>query len=131
MLEGAQIEVTVANNGLEALEAVNASSHAPPFDLVLMDLQMPELDGYETARRLRENPANSRMPIVAMTAHAMPEERQRCLDAGMNDHISKPIEVDKFFATLLRWMPASRTEEIVSQGDQPEARQAQEAETET
>ena len=116
LLESAQISVTLANNGIEALKAVKDSPHSPPFDLILMDLQMPELDGYETAKRLRSDSSNNGMPIVAMTAHAMAQERQRCLDAGMNDHISKPIEVDKFFGTLLRWIPAERMEDPLLHG---------------
>lgn len=106
LLESAQVEVTAVGNGLEALKAVERSDRSPPFDLVILDLQMPVMDGYETARRLRADPRNSNMPIVAMTAHVMAEERQRCLDAGMNDHMSKPIEVDKFFSALSRWMPS-------------------------
>lgn len=117
LLEGAKVEVTAVNNGLEALKAVEASGRTPPFDLVILDLQMPEMDGYETARRLRADPRNSNMPIVAMTAHVMAEERQRCLDAGMNDHMSKPIEVDKFFSALSRWMPSYGKEESQVQKD--------------
>ncbi len=109
-LQTAQIHVTLVEDGSEALKAVKASRTVPPFDLVLLDLQMPVMDGYETARRLREDPRNDSMPIVAMTAHAMDEERQRCLDAGMDDHISKPIEIDKFFATLSHWLRASGKE---------------------
>ena len=107
LLEGAEASVTIADNGVQALEAVAKSRRTPPFDLVLMDLQMPEMDGYEAASRLRAERAYDPMPIVAMTAHAMVEERQRCLALGMNDHISKPIEVDKFFATLARWIKVS------------------------
>jgi CheY-like chemotaxis protein len=78
---------------------------------------MPGIDGYETARLLRENPRNRTMPIVAMTAHAMLEERLRCLDAGMNDHIAKPIEVDKFFATVSRWLTASGQRDVSGMTD--------------
>ncbi|MCL1939586.1 MAG: response regulator [Desulfovibrionaceae bacterium] len=104
LLESAEISVTIAENGLKALEAVQHSGRTPPFDLVLMDLQMPEMDGYEAASRLRADPRYASMPIVAMTAHAMVDERERCFMVGMNDHISKPIEVDKFFTTLTRWL---------------------------
>ena len=107
LLQGAEIAVTIADNGLKALEAVKNAGRTPPFDLVLMDLQMPEMDGYEAAFRLRADSRYDAMPIVAMTAHAMVDERQRCLELGMNDHISKPIEVDKFFATLARWLRSS------------------------
>lgn len=109
LLEGAEASVTVADNGLKALEVIRAvQDRNPPFDLVLLDLQMPEMDGYQTARELRADARYDKMPIVAMTAHAMVDERQKCLDAGMNDHISKPIEVDKFFATLSRWVRSSQ-----------------------
>lgn len=109
LLQSAQASVSIAGNGLEALEQIRSSKRNPPFDLVLMDLQMPKMDGYEAARALREDTRYDDMPIVAMTAHAMVEERQKCLDAGMDDHISKPIEVDKFFETLSRWVRAPRT----------------------
>lgn len=75
----------------------------PAFDIVLMDLQMPEMDGYTATRLLRADPRFRSIPIVAMTAHALVEERQRCLEAGMNDHVTKPIEPDALFATLKRW----------------------------
>lgn len=111
LLTDAQAEVTIAENGVKALEAVHGSTRNPPFDLVLMDLQMPEMDGYEAATQLRADSRYDTMPIVAMTAHAMVDERQRCLAVGMNDHISKPIEVDKFFATLARWIRPGRAVE--------------------
>ena len=107
LLEDAEAKVTLADNGVKALNIIRASDRNPPFDLVLMDLQMPEMDGYQAAKELRADSRYDNMPIVAMTAHAMVDERQRCLDAGMNDHISKPIEVDKFFATLSRWVRSS------------------------
>jgi CheY-like chemotaxis protein len=68
-----------------------------------MDLQMPEMDGFTATKLLRSDPRLQKFPIIAMTAHALVEERQRCLDAGMNDHVSKPIDPDNLFATLMRW----------------------------
>ncbi len=109
LLEDAGAEVVPAENGAVAVDLVRQSGQSPAFDLVLMDLQMPEMDGYEAATILRADKANDAMPIVAMTAHAMVEERNRCLAVGMNDHISKPIEVDKFFLTLARWVKPART----------------------
>ncbi len=103
VLESSGAKVAIAENGLEALKLLEASREAP-FNLVLMDLQMPEMNGYEAAMRIRDQARYDDLPIVAMTAHAMAEERQKCLDAGMNDHISKPIEVDKFYSTLARWL---------------------------
>ena len=75
----------------------------PPFDIVLMDLQMPEMDGFTATRLLRADPRFDDLPIVAMTAHALVEERERCLQAGMNDHVTKPIDPDALFAAFARW----------------------------
>ncbi len=96
------LQVTVAADGREAVDLV---MHAPePFDLVLMDIQMPEMDGYEATRRLREQWNREELPIIAMTAYALPEERQKCLAAGMNDHLTKPIEVADLHEKLCRWL---------------------------
>jgi CheY-like chemotaxis protein len=76
----------------------------PPFDIVFMDLQMPEMDGFTATKLLRGKPGLRSLPIIAMTAHALVEERKRCLEAGMNDHVSKPIDPDALFATLMRWV---------------------------
>jgi signal transduction histidine kinase/CheY-like chemotaxis protein len=103
LLESAGAIVTVANHGGEAVKILTAGDHAPEFDVVFMDLQMPEMDGFTATRLLRSDPRLRKFPIIAMTAHALVEERQRCLDAGMNDHVSKPIDPDNLFATLLRW----------------------------
>ena len=74
------------------------------FDVILMDLQMPEMDGFEATRQIRSDPRFSNLPIIAMTAHAHDEERERCLDAGMNDHVAKPIDPAVLFDTLTRWV---------------------------
>jgi len=78
----------------------------PPFDAVFMDLQMPEMDGFTATRLLRAQPHLQKLPIIAMTAHVMANEVQRCLEAGMNDHVGKPIDPEAFFATLARWTRA-------------------------
>ena len=75
----------------------------PPFDAVLMDLQMPEMDGYQATAKLRSDPRFAALPIIAMTAHATVEERERCLAAGMNDHVSKPIDPAALFETVGRF----------------------------
>jgi len=103
LLESAGAIVTVANHGGEAVKTLTEGDQAPPFDVVFMDLQMPEMDGFTAAKLLRRDPRLRNIPIIAMTAHALVEERQRCLDAGMNDHVSKPIDPDVLFATLARW----------------------------
>ena len=103
LLESAGAIVTIAENGGEAVRILTEGKESPPFDVVLMDLQMPEMDGFTASRHIRAQPRLQGLPIIAMTAHAMVEERQRCLDAGMNDHVSKPINPDALFATLRRW----------------------------
>ena len=103
LLEGAGATVQVANNGSEAVEKLTQGPQPPPFDLVLMDLQMPVMDGYQATARLRAEPSLKSLPIIAMTAHATMEERQRCLAAGMNDHVSKPIDPGMLFETIRRF----------------------------
>jgi CheY-like chemotaxis protein len=87
----------------QPVEILNRDQAPPPFDVVLMDLQMPEMDGYQATAKLRSDPRLATLPIIAMTAHATVEERQRCLAAGMNDHISKPIDPENLFETLGRF----------------------------
>ncbi|HTP34420.1 MAG TPA: response regulator, partial [Candidatus Acidoferrales bacterium] len=103
LLESAGAKVTVANHGGEAVKTLREGPDPPAFDVVLMDLQMPEMDGFTATRLLRADPRFKDLPIIAMTAHALVEERQRCLEAGMNDHVTKPIEPDALFAALKRW----------------------------
>ena len=96
--------VTVANNGKEALDAYARGG----FDLILMDCHMPEMDGLEATREIRAREASSsrkRMPIVALTANAMTQDREECLNAGMDDHLSKPFSMQTMKDTLARWMP--------------------------
>jgi PAS domain S-box-containing protein len=103
LLESAGAIVTVASHGGEAVKILTDGDQPPAFDVVFMDLQMPEMDGFTATKLLRSEPRLQKIPIIAMTAHALVEERQRCLDAGMNDHVSKPIDPDNLFSTLLRW----------------------------
>ena len=103
LLEGTGATVTVANNGREAVEILSNGPQPPPFDVVLMDLQMPEMDGYQATAKLRSDARFAALPILAMTAHATIEERQRCLASGMNDHISKPIDPSALFETVARY----------------------------
>lgn len=103
LLEGSGAVVRVANNGQEAVDALFDGPQPPPFDVVLMDLQMPVLDGYQATAKIRSEPRFAELPILAMTAHATIEERQKCLESGMNDHISKPIDPGKLFDTVGRF----------------------------
>lgn len=99
LLDKAGHEVTLANNGREAVAAFESQK----FDVVLMDVQMPEMDGFEAAAEIlaRQRRRNLRVPIVAMTAHALPGDRRRCLDAGMTGYLPKPIRAEQLCATLL------------------------------
>ncbi len=99
LLNRAGIEVSLARDGIEAVEAVQPGR----FDAVLMDMQMPRMDGIEATRNIRNNPALAGLPIIAMTANAMASDQENCLAAGMNDYIAKPIHVDALYATLARW----------------------------
>jgi CheY-like chemotaxis protein len=105
LLKKIGIETKSASDGQEALDCLGRER----FDLVLMDVQMPVLDGIETTLALRswpeDNPA-SHIPIVAVTAHAFPEDRRRCLEAGMNDHLAKPVSRPALEEVLRRWLPS-------------------------
>jgi two-component system sensor histidine kinase/response regulator len=102
LLADAGLQVDVAETGLEVLDLAQRER----YDIVLMDMQMPEMDGLEATRRLRAMPELEALPIVAMTANAMHSDREQCLEAGMVDFISKPIEPDELWRALLRWVPA-------------------------
>jgi CheY-like chemotaxis protein len=92
--------VEIAPTGVHALRLLEKH----PFDLILMDCNMPEMDGFEATRRIRATADNSRFtPIVAVTANVLPADRQRCLDAGMDDYVCKPIEMKALLAVLLKW----------------------------
>ena len=105
LLQRLGMTVKFANNGREAVDAVMAD--AASFDAVIMDVQMPEMDGLEATRLIRRQvDAKTPLPIIAMTAHAMEQERQMCLDAGMNDHLTKPVDPKSLTRTLARWIKA-------------------------
>jgi CheY-like chemotaxis protein/signal transduction histidine kinase len=94
--------VVIARNGIEALKRLEAR---PRPDIVLMDIMMPEMDGFEAMQRIRRDPGMRDLPIIAITAKAMPDDQQRCLAAGANDYITKPIDVDKLVSLIRIWMP--------------------------
>ncbi|MBV8466834.1 MAG: response regulator [Burkholderiales bacterium] len=120
LLQGAGATVALANNGREAVETVLANEPGT-FDVVLMDLQMPEMDGMEAARCIHAEPRYADLHIIAMTADALPEERAQCLSAGMVDHIAKPVDPMTMFDTLKRWVrPKTMIRPLQSEADQDE-----------
>ena len=105
LLSGAGLVVDVAQNGQVALDMLAETA----YDLVLMDMQMPVMDGLTATRHLRQNPAWTQLPVLAMTAKAMSWDRDMCLEAGMNGHLAKPIDPDELFAALLQWIAPRAT----------------------
>ena len=101
LLEAVGIQVEVAEDGRQALDRLAAR----PYELVLMDMQMPVMDGLEATRAIRRDPRWQQLPVLAMTANAMAIDRQRCVEAGMNSHIAKPIDPNELYAQLLQWLP--------------------------
>jgi signal transduction histidine kinase/DNA-binding response OmpR family regulator/HPt (histidine-containing phosphotransfer) domain-containing protein len=101
LLEDAHLSIDQAENGAIATQMVTKKN----YDLVLMDMQMPVMDGLTATKTIRSNPRFTSLPIIAMTANAMDRDRDACLAAGMNDHLSKPIDLDRLFDALLRWIP--------------------------
>ncbi|MDR1590071.1 MAG: response regulator [Oscillospiraceae bacterium] len=103
LLSAASVEVATAENGVEALRILDETAEIrgnPPFDLILMDLQMPVMDGYEATQIIKSKPEYADIPMYALTAHAFAEERDRCLELGMAKHLTKPIDVTELYAAL-------------------------------
>ncbi|RZJ25395.1 MAG: response regulator, partial [Haliea sp.] len=98
--KGATVEI--ARNGIEALEKL---ARVEGVDMVLMDMMMPEMDGYTATREIRKNPAWQKLPVIAVTAQAMKDDQERCLAAGCNDYLAKPIELERLFSLIRVWMP--------------------------
>jgi two-component system, sensor histidine kinase and response regulator len=106
-LEAAGAQVTIADNGARALQCLG---NEPRFDAVLMDVQMPVMDGLEATRRIRGNPALRELPVIALTANTLAANRLDCSSAGMNDFESKPIDPERLYATIARWLPNRQIE---------------------
>jgi two-component system sensor histidine kinase/response regulator len=115
ILQGAGLNVTVANDGQEGVDAAMQKQ----YDAILMDIQMPVMDGYEAAKTIRNweggtrNEGKDPIPIIAMTAHAMAGDEQKSIEAGMNDHVTKPIDPDQLFAALLKWIKPAAERTVI------------------
>jgi CheY-like chemotaxis protein len=107
ILEPRGATVEIARNGQEALDrlARQGEGAASPIELVLMDVMMPVMDGLDATRRIRLDPQWTKLPIIMLTAKAMPDDQERCLAAGANDYMAKPLDVDKLLSLVRVWMP--------------------------
>ena len=101
ILENHEMQVLSATNGRQAIEIIEAT---PDLSVVLMDIMMPEMDGYETMRRIRDNSKFRTLPMLALTAKAMKGDREKCLQAGASDYIAKPVNTDQLLSLLRVWL---------------------------
>jgi CheY-like chemotaxis protein len=101
VLENHEMEVLTATNGRQAIDLINET---PDLSVVLMDIMMPEMDGYETMRQIRKNPDFRTLPILALTAKAMKGDREKCLQAGASDYIAKPVNTEQLLSLLRVWL---------------------------
>jgi CheY-like chemotaxis protein len=107
VLEPKGVRVEIARNGREALGALDRSRSSPDaaVDLVLMDIMMPEMDGLTAMKEIRRRPSFEKLPIIALTAKARKDDQEKCLAAGANDYIAKPLDVEKLLSLVRVWMP--------------------------
>ncbi len=101
LLERHNMQVVSATNGQDAIGLVERTEG---LSLVLMDIMMPEMDGYETMRRIRANPRFRHLPIIALTARAMKGDREKCLEAGASDYVAKPVNTDQLLSLVRMWL---------------------------
>jgi CheY-like chemotaxis protein len=101
LLKTLEVKVSIAASGAAAIQQVQQHT----FDLVFMDVSMPDMNGYETTQHIRKDARFSHLPIIALTAHAIAGERERCLASGMNDYLTKPFELDQIRTMLQQWLP--------------------------
>uniref|UniRef100_A0AAU6WVI8 Response regulator n=1 Tax=Chryseobacterium endophyticum TaxID=1854762 RepID=A0AAU6WVI8_9FLAO len=100
-MEKYKVEAVVAMDGKHALQQIKEN---PDVDVILMDMMMPELDGYETIKEIRKMPKFARLPIIAITAKSMIGDREKCITAGASDYISKPVDIDQLLSLLRVWL---------------------------
>ena len=101
ILENQDLEVVSATNGRQAIEIIEST---PDLSVILMDIMMPEMDGYETMREIRRKPQFRSLPILALTAKAMKGDREKCLEAGASDYVAKPVDTDQLLSMLRVWL---------------------------
>jgi len=101
VLQERGMEIIKAENGKIALEILNKH---PDIDMILMDIMMPEMDGYEAMKRIRSQGKFKNLPVIALTAKAMKDDKQKCIDAGANDYIAKPIDVERLLSLMRVWL---------------------------
>src|SRR5690606_5845089 len=101
LLEGQEMDVLTATNGRQAIQIIE---NEPDLGVVLMDIMMPEMDGYQTIREIRKDPRLRSLPILALTARAMKGDREKCLEAGASDYIAKPVNTDQLLSLLRVWL---------------------------
>jgi CheY-like chemotaxis protein len=101
LLERHSMQVLAASNGREAISSLEKT---PDVAIVLMDIMMPEMDGYETMRVIRQNPKHKLLPMIALTAKAMKGDREKCLEAGASDYIAKPVDTEQLLSLMRVWL---------------------------
>jgi CheY-like chemotaxis protein len=101
LLENYSIKIIIAKNGRDGIEKLEENKQ---IDLVLMDIMMPEMDGYEAMRTIRKNATYQKLPIIALTAKAMKDDREKCIAAGANEYLTKPFESEKLLSLLRVWL---------------------------